>query len=207
MHECFQRADAARAGGDRGEAHRLSDEGKAHQARMKDLNRQASDFIFRENTATDRVADDTIDLHGQFVEAENILEQRITQARAQGQTHLHVIVGKGNHSAGHVQHIKPRVERICRDLGLQCATEQNEGRLCIDLTGGQVDAAPPPLPQQPGGQQAGHGYQSPPPQGTGYTGGYNNQQSGSQQQQQQADPVDRLLGNLCKKMANCCTVM
>ena len=54
-------------------------------------NKQASDFIFRENNAPGRVAGDTIDLHGQFVEeAEDILELRIRHARAQGQTHLHV---------------------------------------------------------------------------------------------------------------------
>ena len=58
---------------------------------MEAYNKQASEFIFRENNATSRVADDTIDLHGQFVEeAEDILEARIRSARAQGQTHLHV---------------------------------------------------------------------------------------------------------------------
>jgi DNA-nicking Smr family endonuclease len=40
--------------------------------------------------------DDTIDLHGLYVEeAEDVLETRIKAARQQGQTHLHVIVGKG----------------------------------------------------------------------------------------------------------------
>ena len=78
---------------------------------MEQYNRQASEYIFRENNAAGRVADDTIDLHGQFVEeAEDILEARIKDAQARGQTHLHVIVGRGNHSVGHVQKIKPRVE-------------------------------------------------------------------------------------------------
>lgn len=55
------------------------------------FNKQASDYIFRENNAVDRVAGDTIDLHGQFVEeAEDILENRIKYAQSQGQTHLHV---------------------------------------------------------------------------------------------------------------------
>ena len=58
---------------------------------MEEYNRQASEYIFRENNAAGRVDDDTIDLHGQFVEeAEDILEARIRSARAQGQTHLHV---------------------------------------------------------------------------------------------------------------------
>jgi DNA-nicking Smr family endonuclease len=58
---------------------------------MDQYNKQASDYIFRENNSPGRVADDTIDLHGQFVEeAEDILEQRIKYARQNGQTHLHV---------------------------------------------------------------------------------------------------------------------
>lgn len=77
--------------GDGGAAHELSEEGKRHAAMMEQYNKQASDFIFRENNAVDRVPSDTIDLHGQFVEeAEDILEARIKYAQGQGQTHLHV---------------------------------------------------------------------------------------------------------------------
>jgi len=112
---------------------------------MKAYNKQASDFIFRENNAPGRVADDTIDLHGQFVEeAEDILEQRIRYAQQHGQQHLHVIVGKGNHSANHVQRLKPRVEQVCNDLGLQFSTEQNNGRIFINL---QPTTAAMPSPQ------------------------------------------------------------
>jgi DNA-nicking Smr family endonuclease len=58
---------------------------------MEQYNKQASDFIFRENNAPDRVVSDTIDLHGQFVEeAEDILEARIKYAQRQNQAHLHV---------------------------------------------------------------------------------------------------------------------
>lgn len=58
---------------------------------MDQYNKQASDFIFRENNAVGRVDGDTIDLHGQFVEeATDIVEQRIRYAQANGQTHLHV---------------------------------------------------------------------------------------------------------------------
>lgn len=60
---------------------------------MEEYNRQASEFIFKENNASGRVPADTIDLHGQFVEeAEEILEERIKYAKAHGQTHLHVYV-------------------------------------------------------------------------------------------------------------------
>ena len=60
---------------------------------MEQYNKQASDYIFRENNAESRVASDTIDLHGQFVEeAEEILEARIKYAQQHGQAHLHVYV-------------------------------------------------------------------------------------------------------------------
>jgi DNA-nicking Smr family endonuclease len=58
---------------------------------MDKYNKQASDYIFRENNAEGRVDSDTIDLHGQFVEeAEEILEQRIRYAQQTRQTHLQV---------------------------------------------------------------------------------------------------------------------
>ncbi|KAH8879892.1 DUF1771-domain-containing protein [Thozetella sp. PMI_491] len=212
---CFDRAHQAYERGDKAEAKTLSDEGKKHQAKQNEYNKQASEYIFRENNAVGRIADDTIDLHGQFVEeAEDMLEARIRDAQARGQTHLHVIVGKGNHSVGHVQKIKPRVEQVCREMGLDYATEENEGRIYVDLSGGKV-SSPPPLPAQPGGYQG--GYQS----GGGYHGGqqhggqpYQQQPQphhGQQQQQQQGDEieqlVEKLLPRLFKKLEGCCTVM
>ncbi|PSN66120.1 DUF1771-domain-containing protein [Corynespora cassiicola Philippines] len=183
-NSCFQRSREAYESGDGAAAKELSNEGKAHAARMDDYNRQARDFIFRENNAEGRVASDTIDLHGLFVEeAEDILEQRIRSARQQGQTHLHVIVGKGNHSSGHVQKIKPRVEALCEELGLQHATEENEGRIFVNLQGGSVDQMPPP-PQAP---SYGGGY--PGQHGGEHHGGqqHGGQHHGGQQQQQQND--------------------
>ena len=145
---------------------------------MEQYNRQASEFIFRENNAEGRVPADTIDLHGQFVEeAEDILEERIKYARSTGQTHLHVIVGKGNHSPGHVQKIKPRVEQVCRELGLQYHTEPNEGRIYVNLQGGNVNMQHVNNWQ---GYQQGYGQQQ------GNQGGYpsQGQQHFGQQQQQ-----------------------
>lgn len=61
------------------------------------------------------------------------------------------IVGKGIHSANHVQKIKPRVERVCREMGLKYATEDNAGRVYVNLTGGAADlgAVPSPYHHQP----------------------------------------------------------
>jgi DNA-nicking Smr family endonuclease len=212
-NSCFDRSRAAYDAGDGAAAKELSNEGKAHGARMQDYNKQASEYIFRENNAHDRVAADTIDLHGQFVEeAEDILEDRIRAAQARGEGHLHVIVGRGNHSVNHVQKIKPRVEQVCRELGLQYRTEENAGRIYVNLTGGE--AVPPPdhdpyQPQHHGGhgrpQQQHHHQQQ---QHHGGAGGHHGQQQHHhQQQQQQPDEIEKLLGKLVRKLGDCCVVM
>lgn len=168
---------------------------------MNDYNRQASEFIFRANNAPGRVDPDCIDLHGQFVEeAERILEQRIRADQSNGQTHLRVIVGKGNHSAGGVQKIKPKVEELCQELGLQYRTEENAGRILVNLQGGE-----------PLGEDDQGGY------GGGYQGHHQQQeyhggQQQHQQQQQQGDEiaqfVEKQLPWILRKMEkHCCVVM
>ncbi|EON99193.1 putative smr domain-containing protein [Phaeoacremonium minimum UCRPA7] len=207
-NSCFDRSRQAYERGDGAEAKELSNEGKRHGAKMDEYNKQASEYIFRENNAQGRVAEDTIDLHGQFVEeAEDILEARIRDAQARGQTHLHVIVGRGNHSANHVQKIKPRVEQVCRELGLQYATEENEGRIYVNLQGGDVSGAPP-LPPQTGGGYGGN--VGSPHHGGGqqqHHGGYQHQQPSHQRPDDNEDLVGTLLPKLCRKMGECCIVM
>lgn len=212
---------------------------------MQEYNKQASEFIFRENNGPGRVADDTIDLHGQYVEeAEDILEERIKYARQHGQTHLHVyvicryntliilleppcllilfccnyhsIVGKGNHSVNHIQKIKPRVEQVCRELGLQYATEENAGRIYVNLTGGE--AVMPPAheyqQQQPyygGGIGGGYPGQQPQQQQQyNQYNQYNNNQQGQQQAGKQDDIeqiVEKVLPKVLRKLGDCCIVM
>lgn len=178
---------------------------------MEQYNKQASEYIFRANNATDRVADDTIDLHGQFVEeAEDILEARIRDAQARGQTHLHVIVGKGNHSVNHVQKLKPRVEQVCQELGLQYATEENEGRIYVNLQGGEVSGMPPLPSKHHGGGGHGHdqfGPSHPRPSAPSQP----QQQQQPQSQQQQGDEMEQLekkvLSKIFSKLGDCCVVM
>jgi hypothetical protein len=148
QHQHFAaKAQQAYQSGDGASAHSFSEQSKSHAAQADAYNKQASEFIFRENNAVGKVDSDTIDLHGQFVEeAEEILEQRIRYAQQSGQDHLHVIVGKGNHSPCHIQKIKPRVEQVCQELGLQYNTEHNEGRMYIQLRPGQGQG-PPQMPQ------------------------------------------------------------
>lgn len=187
--------------------------GKEHEARMDDYNRQASDYIFRVNNAPGRVGPDCIDLHGQFVEeAERILEQRIRTDQARGQTHLHAIVGKGHHSADHLQRLKPKVEELCRELGLKYRTEENAGRIYINLQGGEP-LGPADVPSYGGGGQHGyperHGHQQHGDQGQQHHSHHPHLQ---QQQQQQNDDLagmveKELPGILRFLQKNCCTVM
>lgn len=216
-NDCFDRSHKAYERGDGAEAKELSNEGKRHAAKMDEYNKQASDYIFRENNSTGRVADDTIDLHGQFVEeAEDILEQRIRYAQQHGQTHLHVIVGKGNHSANHVQKIKPRVERVCQELGLQYSTEENAGRIYVNLQGGSASSPPPPS-QPSGGYQGGgshtgghqqqHGGQSQYPGGQQQHSQPQQQHGGQQQQQDDNDMAEKLVKKMLIKLEKACCVM
>lgn len=193
---CFERSQEAYTSGDGAKAKELSEQGKAHGRKMDEYNKQASEFIFRENNANGRVEADTIDLHGQFVEeAEDILEDRIHYAKSHGQNHLHVIVGKGNHSAHHVQKIKPRVEKVCRSLGLQYATEENAGRVYVNLTGAPADMPPSGHHQQPSSHHQ-----------------YPGQQHHQNQNQQQDDTVEKVVNALLPRVMRklekaCCVVM
>jgi hypothetical protein len=114
-------------------------------------------------------------------------------------------VGKGNHSVNHIQKIKPRVEQICQELGLQYATEANEGRIYVNLTGGP--ATMPPQYQQGGGHHQPHHAQQHHGQET-YGG---QQQYGGNQQQTQVmemeETVKKALPAIFRLLKSCCTVM
>lgn len=129
------------------------------------------------------------------------------------------VVGQGNHSAGHVQKLKPAVERICRQLGLRCVTEENAGRIDVDLTGGLA-----PMPGHPSqGQDQGYGpgqgqYAPPAANGAGYPGQQQGQYGGAGhhgQNQGQANgqnaeieaAVKKYLPRILRKLEGCCVVM
>ena len=99
------------------------------------------------------------------------------------------IVGKGNHSVDHVQKIKPRVERVCQELGLQYKTEPNAGRIYINLQGGPADI----LPQH-------------------HAGGAYHGESWQPQQQQTNDQFEEfisknVLSRILRELKACCIVM
>lgn len=186
---------------------------------MDQYNQQAADYIFRANNSPGRVDADCIDLHGLYVEeAERIIEQRIRSDQARGQDHLHAIVGKGNHSAGHVQKIKPKVEEICRELGLKYRTEDNAGRIYINLQGGEPLGPGDVSSSYGGGYGQQHQQQHGQQQQQNYGGQHQQQHYGGQHQQQQqqqggqqddiAAMVEKQLPRLLRKLEKaCCAVM
>ncbi|GAP87802.1 putative smr domain-containing protein [Rosellinia necatrix] len=198
--DCMRRAHEAYERGDGAEAKQLSNEGKKHGVNGEEFDEQASKYILERNNRN--IDGDTLDLHGQYVdEAVSILAKRIQKAQKDGRTHLHVIVGKGNHSAGHVQKLKPAVEDFCRDLGLQYRTEENAGRVYVNLQGDEVTHMPP-LPPHPAPQHAGYGEQ---PYGSYPSQHQQPQHGGQNQQEQQYDELEMFFTKLVKKY--CCTVM
>lgn len=132
------------------------------------------------------------------------------------------VVGKGNHSTDHIQKIKPRVEQVCREMGLQYSTENNAGRIYINLQGGPAQMPPQFSHENGGGYGPGyggnHGQQHQGQQhhgGHGGLGGYPGQQQqhhgGNHQQQQQNAEIEaavkRFLPRIIRKLEGCCIVM
>ncbi|KAF1815616.1 Smr-domain-containing protein [Eremomyces bilateralis CBS 781.70] len=217
------RRDAREAGQrrDYGEKDRLHRQADDHEKKGQQYNKQASEFIFRENNAPGRVQGDEIDLHGQYVqEAEQILRERISVDRRRNQTHLHVIVGKGNHSTGHIPKLRQAVEELLREEGLQFQVEQNQGRLYVNLAGG------PAILPQPGhpGASSGHGHAQGGHQQqhvqhsqhhgqaqAGYQQPHAQQHHGQAHQQQQYSHVEEAVKKggpkLFKALRGCCVVM
>ncbi|KAF2397894.1 DUF1771-domain-containing protein [Trichodelitschia bisporula] len=203
-HEAYTSGDGARA-------HALSQEGKAHGAKADQLNAQAAGLIFRENNAGGRVAGDAIDLHGLYVEeAMDILRGRIEEERRRGTRGLHVIVGKGNHSAGGVARIRPAAEEMLGQMGLGWRVEENEGRIWVDLAG----TGGPMPPYQHGGGQGQYGGQHGGQQHGGQQHGgqqHGGQQYGGQHGGQQDNKLEEVvvkaLPGIFKALKGCCVVM
>jgi hypothetical protein len=112
--------------------------------------------------------------------------------------HLHVIVGRGNHSENHIPKIKPKVEQVCQELGLPYVTESNEGRIYIKLQGGLE--ALPPINGHDGGQN--HGGQQ------GYPGQQGNRVHEPNNQNDELEQLGKkFLLRSFKKLDGCCNVM
>lgn len=133
-HKLSQQLQLAYKLGDGAKAHELSEKLKKILEQAEAKNRQAAEYVFRENN-TDS-AEDEIDLHGLYVnEAIFFLQNRIANSIRTNQSHLRVIVGKGLHSKNGVAKIKPAVDDMCDECNLRHRIDpNNSGVLEIDLS-------------------------------------------------------------------------
>lgn len=181
--QCFEASKRAYEEGNGQLAHEKSEEGKRHGLNMEKANQDAAAYVFRANNASSREGE--IDLHGLHVEeAKYYTEQRIIACKQRRDNHLHVIVGKGIHSVDHVQKIKPAIEELCQRHQFSYTTEQNQGRILIQLpVDGQVGyPAPGSAGQYAGIAQPQQAYQ---PQSQPSYGVFGQQQQQGQYGQQQ----------------------
>ncbi|KAK6461163.1 hypothetical protein DFJ63DRAFT_216973 [Scheffersomyces coipomensis] len=185
--------------GDKERAHELSEQAKSVLNEAEGYNRQAAEYVFRENN-TDSGPDE-IDLHGLYVkEAEYILQQRIANSIRTNQSHIRVIVGKGLHSANGIAKLKPAIDQMCDECSLKHHMDpHNSGVLVIDLSNTQSSQVPnhwnAPVSQP---QQAYHGSGQPQ-----YQQQQHYQQPQYQQQQQQGGQNDDLVGGILKLICAC----
>ncbi|KAG0636968.1 hypothetical protein HOY80DRAFT_1010961 [Tuber brumale] len=126
-HISFTASHEAYASGDRALAHALSQQGKQHGENMKAYNERAKNFIFCVNNAD--LPDDTVDLHGLYVEEAIDMLSRCIGRISHGEG-LWVIVGRGNHSVGRAR-LGPAVKRFCDEIGVQVGQAIEEGRLYL----------------------------------------------------------------------------
>ncbi|PVH15037.1 uncharacterized protein CXQ87_005316 [Candidozyma duobushaemuli] len=181
--------------GDKQKAHELSEESKKILAQAENYNRQAAEYVFRENNADS--AEDEIDLHGLYVkEAEWIMQKRLSECIRTYQSHLRVIVGKGLHSANGIAKLKPAIEQLCQESGLKHYIDpKNTGVMVIDLANSQ-GSLPSHWDQQPLSQ--GSYYQQQQPQ-------YQQQQQGhgGQNQFQNIKTGNSLVDGLLRLFCQC----
>lgn len=135
MAQCFEQSHEAYNRGDGALAKELSNKGKSHQREMEKLNGQASEWIYVENNKDSQPGE--IDLHGLYVkEAITYTDRAIQEARSRGDSEIHLIVGKGLHSSGHVAKLKPAIEELMQKHQLVAELDpNNSGVLIVSLDG------------------------------------------------------------------------
>ncbi|THU95374.1 DUF1771-domain-containing protein [Dendrothele bispora CBS 962.96] len=133
MAKCFQESHEAYSNGDGAGAKELSNQGKAHQRKMEELNKEASEWIFIENNKDSKPGE--IDLHGLYVkEAIMHTDRALEEAKQRGDSEVHLIVGKGLHSTGGKAKIKPAIEELMEKHQLIAELDPNNaGVLIVEL--------------------------------------------------------------------------
>jgi len=132
-NEFFEKSQAAFKSGDGALAKDLSEQGKLEQIKMDEANHRAAELIFFSKNRSQ--PPDTIDLHMLFVdEAIMRTTKRIEDAQKHKENHLVIVHGAGNHSANHVQLLKPAVVKLLNEKGLKFKENKpNVGCIYVEL--------------------------------------------------------------------------
>ncbi|KAK0212950.1 cytoplasmic protein [Desarmillaria ectypa] len=135
MAKCFSESHEAYSRGDGAAAKELSNQGKKHQQKMEELNKEASDWIFIENNRDSEPGE--IDLHGLYVkEAIARTDIALEEAKRRGNSEMRLIVGKGLHSRGGTAKIRPAIEKLMRKHQLVAELDpSNSGVLVVVFNG------------------------------------------------------------------------
>ncbi|KAJ7733758.1 hypothetical protein DFH07DRAFT_845337 [Mycena maculata] len=140
MAKCFAESHEAYGRGDGAGAKELSNQGKAHQAKMNSLNQEASAWIFIKNNEDSKPGE--IDLHGLYVkEALEHTDRALQEAKQRGDSELHLIVGKGLHSPGGAAKIKPAIEELMQKHHISAELDpHNTGVLVVQMGTSQPES-------------------------------------------------------------------
>lgn len=195
-----QQSQQAYKSGDKQAAKQLSEKSKQIGQEAESTNIKAAEYVFRENNYDS--AGDEIDLHGLYVkEALFVLQRRIANDIRTNQSHLNVIVGKGNHSANGIAKLKPAVASLCDEANLAHHIDpKNAGVLIIDLTNTTNSQIPNnwagPIPQ-PSYQQNNQPQYQQQHQNQNQNQNYQGQQGYQQQQNGKNDILSSIVKLIC----------
>lgn len=131
------RSQAAWKAGNKGGAHDLSVQSKAHGAKADELNALAVKAILEPQRSA---STGVLDLHGLFVhEAEDATREFLRSAHAPPTGEVKIITGRGIHSAHHVAKVKPAIIALLRKSGYSYRpVPRNEGAFFVTVEGGET---------------------------------------------------------------------
>lgn len=130
---CAKRSQEAYQKGEKGEAHRLSEEKKGYQRKRDEANEKAAKLILEPQKWQ---TSGEIDLHG--LHAEEALDAtraflKHWSKQAAGKETVLIITGAGHHSEHHRAVIRPRVEELLREQRLEFESVHGNGAFRVAL--------------------------------------------------------------------------
>ncbi|KAK0219059.1 hypothetical protein IW262DRAFT_1317918 [Armillaria fumosa] len=133
MARCFSESHEAFDRGDHAAAKDLSNQGKDHKQKMEQLNKEASNWIYREKNRGRLPGQ--IDLHGLYVkEAIAYTDTALASAWLRRDSEIRLIVGKGSHSEGGAKLGPAIIEELIRKYQLVAEIDpSNSGVLIVKL--------------------------------------------------------------------------